>query len=459
MCSSRFVSIKKFIKNIYFIYIYRPSDGKCCRRALDEIKLLRKLHHPNIIGYVDHWWNGVGPESSRLTVVMDLAEDGDLRTPINAKADVDGRLEEVLVLSWLKQLLSGLAYVHQESILHRDLKAMNVFLKGGWRTCLVGDFGISTTLDGSHNASGCVGTPAYMAPELVYNQKYTLSVDMWAVGVILYELMVLHLPFKPGSLLQLVYQIAFSSYDEEPLKARSYSESLVTLVGRLMAKDPAVRPSAAELLREEPLWDNLIEAEAERCATEAVAEASMRMSQRQTTMHASLSSYTEESSLCDSWSGAHALSMDGEPMPLRQDCGTSSVMTSQLLAMCYQGEEAPLSSGSGAPDGELYTQDSAVAALASELQTAPLLVKDQELWQELRQTREESDLVPLSRYKDLLVRLHSNCGTREVTKDLEPFIGDPGPVPGHNVDEQPTEEEITELQARTALFLQRRGVY
>lgn len=233
----------------------RGMDEQERRRALQEIKILKSLRHECIIEYVEFWWVGAGPQSSRVAFVMECGENGDLRVPVQA-ANQSGRyLEEVLVLSWLQQMLRGLEYVHQKEIIHRDLKAMNIFLKDTWRTCKLGDFGISTAVETGKSASGCVGTPAYMAPELLWNQRYASAVDLWAIGVVLYELMALRLPFVGSNVLSLVYQIAFNNYDDAPLQPGGYSPKLVDLVSRFMDKDPAMRPSAGHLLAESTLWE------------------------------------------------------------------------------------------------------------------------------------------------------------------------------------------------------------
>ncbi|CAE7918450.1 Nek4, partial [Symbiodinium sp. KB8] len=198
---------------------------------------------------------GLDAQGRRLTLVMECAENGDLRVPVQAAGQSGKHLEEVLVLSWLQQMLRGLDHVHQKEIIHRDLKAMNVFLKDTWRTCKLGDFGISTALESGKSASGCVGTPAYMAPELLWNQRYASAVDMWAIGVVLYELMALKLPFCGSNVLALVYQIAFNTYDPEPLCMVGYSTALIELVSWLLDKDPTKRPSASQLLGEPALWE------------------------------------------------------------------------------------------------------------------------------------------------------------------------------------------------------------
>lgn len=233
----------------------RGMDAQGRLRALKEIQILKSLRHECIIEYIESWWVGAGPDSGRLTLVMECGENGDLRVPVQAASQTGRHLEEVLILSWLQQMLRGLQHVHQKEIIHRDLKAMNIFLKDTWRTCKLGDFGISTALKSGKSASGCVGTPAYMAPELLWNQRYASAVDMWAIGVVLYELMALRLPFAGSNVLSLVYQIAFNSHEDEPLRNAGYSMALIELVARLLDKDPSRRPSAAELLSEASLWD------------------------------------------------------------------------------------------------------------------------------------------------------------------------------------------------------------
>lgn len=233
----------------------RGLDEQERRRALQEVKILKSLRHECIIEYIEFWWVGAGPESSRLTFVMECGENGDLRVPVQAASQSARYIEEVLILSWLQQMLKGLAYVHQKDIIHRDLKAMNIFLKDTWRTCKLGDFGISTAVETGKSASGCVGTPAYMAPELLWNQRYASAVDLWAIGVVLYELMALRLPFVGSNVLSLVYQIAFNNYDDAPLGVGGYSPALIELVARFLDKDPTKRPNAAQLLSEGALWE------------------------------------------------------------------------------------------------------------------------------------------------------------------------------------------------------------
>merc|ERR1719162_1189758 len=116
----------------------------------------------------------------------------------------------------------------------------------------IGDFGISKVLESTDFAQSCVGTPAYMSPELMRNERYDYHVDMWALGCVCFELCTLRLPFIAKSLLDLVQQVVgtepeWSHWD------RSYSQDVRSVAKRCLRKDATGRPTAEEALSE-PLF-------------------------------------------------------------------------------------------------------------------------------------------------------------------------------------------------------------
>ncbi|CAK0817337.1 unnamed protein product, partial [Prorocentrum cordatum] len=158
---------------------------------------------------------------------------------------------EPVVLSWTRQTLEGLKLLHGQGVVHRDLKSSNIFLCQGRRRILIGDFGISKVLESTAYASSCVGTPAYMSPELMRNERYDYHVDMWAMGCVVFELSTLTLPFKASSLLELACQVI-----ERPPEWQlwqHHSEELRSVAERLLDKDPLARPTAPQVLLE-PLF-------------------------------------------------------------------------------------------------------------------------------------------------------------------------------------------------------------
>lgn len=123
---------------------------------------------------------------SFVRVIPRFILDGDLATFIkNAKRKGDF-IDEKVILSWFIMLVWGVKCLHSKNVLHRDLKAANVFLTKH-RFVKIGDFGISKILN-TTSAKTFVGTPYYLSPEICSNQPYEFSSDIWALGCILYEM-------------------------------------------------------------------------------------------------------------------------------------------------------------------------------------------------------------------------------------------------------------------------------
>lgn len=199
--------------------------------------------HPNLIAYKQSFLEDGG----LLFIIMTLAEDGDLCRVVGEAQVARRVLPETAVLTWLRQTLLGLEHLHNQGVVHRDLKSSNIFLCDGRRGIRIGDFGISTVLQSTAFASSCVGTPAYMSPELMRNERYDFHVDMWALGCICFELCSLDLPFAAASLLQLAMQVMDSEPAWEKLEGRS--EELINANRWLLQKEVTNRPTASCLLQ------------------------------------------------------------------------------------------------------------------------------------------------------------------------------------------------------------------
>ena len=369
----------------------RGMDEQERRRALQEVKILKSLTHECIIEYIDFWWVGAGVDSARITFVMECGENGDLRVPVQAASQSGRYIEEVLILSWLQQMLRGLEYVHQKDIIHRDLKAMNIFLKDTWRTCKLGDFGISTAVETGKSASGCVGTPAYMAPELLWNQRYASAVDLWAIGVVLYELMALRLPFIGSNVLSLVYQIAFNNYDEAPLGMGGYSPSLIELVARFMDKDPAKRPDAAHLLAEGGLWETF---SCEAAKLSATTSFNQSMSQ---SMSKSFSAGSVVEARHDA-TDTPGINAEQTRFP-ELATGTGSSWGEAIAILGSMASDA----------GSIYLAEQPIPAALVTAETLGSVVSNTKLWEELLRTRQDSDQISMDRFEDLLKSIGTNA--------------------------------------------------
>ena len=174
---------------------------------------------------------------------MEHCERGDLAMLLEARAAAP--LAEGEVWAHLLQTASGLHHLHSRKVLHRDLKAKNLFLAADG--VKIGDLGVARLLGASTEfASTVVGTPYYLSPELCENAPYNEKSDVWALGVVLYEMLALRRPFEARNQGALLLKILRAEYAPPP--AERYTPPLLALLGRCLQRDPAARPSARELL-------------------------------------------------------------------------------------------------------------------------------------------------------------------------------------------------------------------
>lgn len=177
-----------------------PNDSLNFRLALArEFKVLASLRHPNIISVLDY-----GFDEQRLPyITMELVEDA-----ANFVEAAQKQPDEQINL--LIQLLQALAYLHRRGILHHDLKPSNVLVKYNTNVKVL-DFGLAMEPE---QAQGDVqGTLAYMAPEIIQGREPTTAIDLYAVGVIAYELFTGRHPFDTENMQKLLQEVLFSNPD------------------------------------------------------------------------------------------------------------------------------------------------------------------------------------------------------------------------------------------------------
>jgi len=209
--------------------------------SLNEAKVLSSLTHPNVIRYVDSF---LSRKTEHLCIVMEFAEGGDLANRI--KLQYGRPFTETVIVDWMLQICLGLQACHKKKILHRDIKTQNIFLSSDG-VIKVGDFGISRVLQNTlDNAHTFVGTPYYLSPELIQEKPYNTPSDMWALGVVLYELMALRHPFNAQDMKGLMSRILRVSYDPPPAH---YSTELRAIIPMLLCKEPTQRPRVTDLLQ------------------------------------------------------------------------------------------------------------------------------------------------------------------------------------------------------------------
>ena len=164
-------------------------------------------------------------------------------------------------MNWLIQICQGLDYLHSHKIIHRDLKAENIFLTEN-DGAKIGDFGVSK-LQEATMAGGATqtGTYTHMAPEVLnkdWNEKYSDKADMWSLGVLLYDLCTGETPFKLKGQNILAYAVSLNQDPVPPIPNHlPYSKDLRQLIYSLLEKQPEKRLSAAQVLDSDFVKDQM----------------------------------------------------------------------------------------------------------------------------------------------------------------------------------------------------------
>lgn len=214
-------------------------------RLLLEAQAAAKLNHPNIVAVYD-----AGEAEDQPFIVMELVAGSSLRhyKPQN--------LDEAVNLA--RQICLALEHAHANGIIHRDLKPDNIVI-APQQTAKLMDFGLARTADSPHltEEGGVVGTFAYLAPELIQGQPASVQSDLYALGVMLYELFAGRPPFDATNVGSLIMQ----HLQAPVVPPRQYNSAIPspvdTLVVQLLNKQPSERPNSAAVVRD--VLDNLFQ--------------------------------------------------------------------------------------------------------------------------------------------------------------------------------------------------------
>lgn len=219
------------------------ADQELVGRFVQERTALLGLDHPNVVAVRDLVVDG-----DDLALVMDLVRGTDLRT----RLDRERRLAPEAAVAIVADVADGLAAAHKAGVVHRDVKPENVLLDmqgplgpGGSHRALLTDFGVAKLIDSPRRtkATKIIGTPDYLAPEIVEGLPPRAAVDIYALATVLYELLAGFTPFgggHPGAVLR-------RHVTETVVPLPGIPEELWQLIVQCLAKAPASRLRASEL--------------------------------------------------------------------------------------------------------------------------------------------------------------------------------------------------------------------
>ncbi|CAG9577424.1 putative protein kinase [Leishmania major strain Friedlin] len=214
---------------------------------LEEYLGMMNLCSLNVVTSHDAWID----HESRVCILMDYCDAGDLGDYLKKGYP----LPEEEVLSIVAQLLLGLDHIHKRNRVHRDIKPENIFLSsartggGRWPVAKLGDFGSVKRLSrcGARVVSR-VGTPLYLAPEIISGYAYTSKADIWSMGLVVYRLMVNNSPFRVTSV-DTHTRCVLRLSPPHPSTLSGYSRALGDCVMAMLSRNWKRRPNAEALLR------------------------------------------------------------------------------------------------------------------------------------------------------------------------------------------------------------------
>ena len=202
-----------------------------------EIDLLKLLENPYIVEYRESF-----NTKDTLYIVMEFVENGSLSTMLKKY----GRLPEALVGVYTVQVLGGLHYLHEQGVIHRDIKGANILISTEGRVKLA-DFGVATKMDAAGfdtQANTVMGTPYWMSPEIIQMSGFTTASDIWSVGCTVIELVSGSPPYFSLPPMSALFRIV---HDQHPPLPAGISPELTDFLMACFTRDERQRPSALRL--------------------------------------------------------------------------------------------------------------------------------------------------------------------------------------------------------------------
>ncbi len=218
------------------------EDRTFADRFVREARAAARLSHPHVVSVFDQ-----GTDGDVLFLAMEYVPGRTLRDVIRDEAP----MRPLRALTLLKPVLQALSHAHKSGLVHRDVKPENVLI-GTDGSIKVADFGLARAVsaDTQHTATGgvLIGTVSYLAPELVVEGRIDPRVDVYAVGVLLYELLTGAKPHEGDTPIQIAYAHVHTDVPAPSLRVPGLPDYVDALVARATARDRTLRPADASVL-------------------------------------------------------------------------------------------------------------------------------------------------------------------------------------------------------------------
>eukprot|EP00727_Mastigamoeba_balamuthi_P013704 m51a1_g8957 putative serine threonine kinase (2606) ;mRNA; f:1042935-1051690 len=198
------------------------------QRQLKEISLLSSLRHPSIVLFM-----GASIDPNNMFIVTEWMDGGSLKSILEQKP-VD-----------MSRAVAIFSYIHASNIIHRDLKAANILVNDKWDVKIT-DFGLSAIKNANKTMTVC-GTVAWMAPEILERGHFSEKSDVYAFGMVMYEVLTRHNPFNGVPVMSLVSRIISGGRPSIPDNHKGFSNAFVSLMQSTWAANPDDRPTFAQI--------------------------------------------------------------------------------------------------------------------------------------------------------------------------------------------------------------------